>query len=287
MDGFQEVKKKHRIKTKSKLASPNVTDYLDTSDIPFEMARKHIEECVFEINQSDFWKSCVHLLKHSLSCEIIDCTKDANEIGKRKSATEDVQILHKEIVSYGIGHFASNYIARYQFAFVLLLGRLFKINCDLYDPVLTDTERMLLKEYNIKIIKENEECKRKVECKTIFVMFHCSKPMYNNLLWSNWGTNLQYVCIIGNSFSNYYDRIPSSVLSSSASYLHMIQSYTCEHPLENSFYVTNVFNDSSVHTFPPDSLVASPLNFWLDQPEPVVPSSEAEMIFKNENDVVN
>ncbi|KAK3753267.1 hypothetical protein QZH41_015210, partial [Actinostola sp. cb2023] len=47
------------------------------------------------------------------------------------------------------------------------------------------------------------EAKRSVSQPTLFYMPHCSKLLYNNVLWANWGPSLKNVVIFGNGFSSY------------------------------------------------------------------------------------
>ena len=37
-------------------------------------------------------------------------------------------------------------------------------------------------------------------------MLHCGKPLYNSVLWANWGPGLSNVIILGNRFSSYQER---------------------------------------------------------------------------------
>ena len=66
------------------------------------------------------------------------------------------------------------------------------------------------------ILTVNEKGKRKVAEETLFFMPHCSFDLYdydrvtnryNSLLWSNWGSTVKMVTIIGNSFSRYESTI--------------------------------------------------------------------------------
>ena len=41
---------------------------------------------------------------------------------------------------------------------------------------------------------------------TLFFMLHCGKPLYNSVLWANWGPGLSNVVILGNRFTSYRER---------------------------------------------------------------------------------
>ncbi|ESO04612.1 hypothetical protein HELRODRAFT_78679, partial [Helobdella robusta] len=76
-----------------------------------------------------------------------------------------------------------------------------KPSCHIYDPSFSACDLDVLKYFNFSIIQQNEECKRTVTRPTLFYMPHCGRPMYNNVLSSNWDKDrLGHVCILGNSF---------------------------------------------------------------------------------------
>ena len=186
----------------------------------------------------------------------------------------------KEIITYGIGHIATCPIARFQFALLLLMKKWLNLPCLLYDPVLVSKEIDIVKHFDISVLEVNEECKRSVDRRTLFYMPHCGKPMYNNLLWANWGKSLENLCIIGNSFSTYSIRTPSRLLKETVRYMADITPYTCQHDVPNSFHHKDVFNDISIHTFRKDILEAAPESMWKDCSEPVSNEEDVEIIRK-------
>ncbi len=100
----------------------------------------------------------------------------------------------------------------------------------LFDPLLLEEERSILRQLGCQLIPTNEvdqklttclhtytsdcyplsfvqACKRAVAAPTLFFMPHCGRAMYNNLLWANWSPEkLAHTAIIGNSFSSYLER---------------------------------------------------------------------------------
>lgn len=224
-----------------------------------KICENQISSCKNELAASQFLNDLYSLLLHCCSCE--DAT------------TCNLEQCHKdfkfeEIVVYGIGSLCNSSIARYQFSLVLALLERIKIKCYLYDPVLTADEKSFIETHGIILIKSNEECKRKVSTKNLFIMLHCGKSMYNNLLWSNWGFGLENITILGNCFSSYVDRIPARELAESSKYLNNIIPHTMEHIVKNSFHHDDVFNDTAVHTFPRTKLLEVSNEVWLDNCEP-------------------
>lgn len=299
MDGFQIVKHKRgkRRNTHSKKHIQNE----DTGPFILGNSKIAIEECCSEIERSSFWSCFLATLTHSIGCWSSTCdslrhlqTCQTNvpfdteqHIDNHDNCTENVsnsvpKIMnaYEEIVVYGIGRIGSCPIARYQFAFLLLLKKILKVTCELFDPILTGKEQEMIQGYDIQVVEENEECKRRVSRKTLFFMLHCGKPMYNNLLWANWGRNLMNICIIGNSFSSYHERLPSRLLKASASFLHEIHSYTSEHRITNSFLHEDIFNDTSIHIFPESLIHGAPDGVWLYCPEPESSTNDTEIICK-------
>ncbi|XP_038056740.1 uncharacterized protein LOC119728529 isoform X2 [Patiria miniata] len=175
------------------------------------------------------------------------------------------------VVCYGLGNFSDCAIARYQLALLLLICDSLKVkssNCHLYDPRFTAEEMQVLMSLGLKIIPQNEECKRTATEPTLFYMPHCGKPLYNNLLWANWSIKgLANVVIIGNSFNNIQERLPSRVLQD-FSYLQQIIRHTREVSVKNNFRFPDIFNDTSIHLFPSERLWTLPNAFWDRDDEP-------------------
>ncbi|KAI8497628.1 hypothetical protein Bbelb_249340 [Branchiostoma belcheri] len=192
---------------------------------------------------------------------------------------EDVQEFDA-VVCYGLGRFSSCVTARYQLGFLLLLRDVLDVpsSCHVYDPVFSSSEKVLLQKLGCQLILENEEGKRRVDRKTLFYMPHCGKPLYNNLLWANWGQQLRNVVILGNSLSNMALRCPNQELEKAAFYIHSILDHTKEFPLPNNFHFQDIFNDLSLHVFP---VAAIPPSLWQQTTEPVYDLDWQEEIITN------
>ncbi|XP_078363060.1 SRR1-like protein isoform X3 [Oculina patagonica] len=188
-----------------------------------------------------------------------------------------------DIVCYGIGKLSSCPIARYQFAFLLLLKELLQLTglCFIYEPHFSQDDKIVVKEFGSSLIEHNEEGKRKVESLTLFFMLHCGKPLYNSVLWANWGPGLSNVVILGNRFTSYQERLPSRQLRDEAPYIYNILPYMIETPIPNTFHHSDIFNDSAVHWFPNEMLAKVPHAVWKDNVEPVYDQNDPEIVTTN------
>eukprot|EP00057_Strongylocentrotus_purpuratus_P003326 XP_003726417.1 PREDICTED: SRR1-like protein [Strongylocentrotus purpuratus] len=175
----------------------------------------------------------------------------------------------EQIVCYGLGNFSSCVTARFQLALLILLNSLISPkSCYLYDPNFSDVEKQVLEKLGYSLIDKNEEGKRQVTEPTLFFMPHCGKPLYNNLLWANWGQRLSNLIILGNSFNNFSERFTARQLKEEVPYIHKIIPYHHEVSVRNSFQYTDIFNDMALQVFPVDLLQTAPSTLWTDQPEP-------------------
>lgn len=162
------------------------------------------------------------------------------------------------IICYGIGSFDECVTARLQLALCVSLQEW--LDCDqvfIYDPVFSADEQAFLRDHlQFTVIAENEECKRVVDPeqpgKTLFVMPHLDKPLFNNLLWANWHKrNLEQLMILGNSFSEMFTNMPTRLFRDEFSYIfHALHlRIVKERAVNNNFRFSDVFNDLSLHTF--------------------------------------
>jgi len=137
---------------------------------------------------------------------------------------------------------------------------------------------MMVEESGCSLIEHNEEGKRKVERLTLFFMLHCGKPLYNSVLWANWGPGLSNVIILGNRFSSYQERIPSRQLREEAPYIYNILPYLIETPIKNTFHHSDIFNDSAIHCFTVEMLTKVPQAVWEENDEPRYDANDPEIV---------
>jgi hypothetical protein len=107
----------------------------------------------------------------------------------------------ESIVCYGIGPL-SNPISQRQFQLFIDIMKHFELDGFIYEPLFKKDDIDECRANGLKIIKENERGKRKVDKRTLFYMPHCPIGLYHNVLLANWET-LDKIVVFGNSFSEY------------------------------------------------------------------------------------
>ncbi|XP_013097549.1 SRR1-like protein [Stomoxys calcitrans] len=180
------------------------------------------------------------------------------------------KIVPNRLVCFGLGQFTRNYQALHQLAFVLCTLEFLDIDeAIFFDPAFSKSEIEALEKLSCKVMKENCEGKFKADVYTIFYMPHCPNCLTNNLLWKNWSPELlKHVILINNSFESLSCSKPDRLLRLDANYImDIMYDGGVEMPLEDDYTVQNVFNDLSVHVFPPSHLSKKP-EFWANKQEP-------------------
>lgn len=286
-EGFEVVKKRRGHKNRKpdenyRLVKFNVkrSSSFETTQFDLNQVKMNIDKYRTEISTSEFFSRFQGLFFNGrLVIDHSSSTVNAESNNPAAILMDPVV----DIVCYGIGRIASCPIARYQFAFLLLLREILQIagQCFIYEPLFSQDEVETVKEFGCSLIQSNEEGKRKVGQVTLFFMLHCGKPLYNSVLWANWGLGLSNVVILGNRFSSYKERIPSRQLMHEACYIYNILPYTAETPIHNSFCHSDIFNDSSIHWFPRKVLLTAPLSVWENCKEPIYDSNDPEIITKS------
>ncbi|XP_063050279.1 SRR1-like protein [Engraulis encrasicolus] len=193
----------------------------------------------------------------------------------------------QESVCYGLGSFSTCVTARYQLALLLLLLDALEIaveRCSVYDPVFSTSECETLRNLGFKVILENEEGKRAVHQPTLFYLMHCGKALYNNLLWRNWNCHdLVNLVVIGNSFLGIQERTLQRELERDYPYLLTATGVCEETALPCSQRFLDVFNDTSLIRFRPESLRQLPASSWTDPEEPQYQHCQDLEIIRNHN----
>lgn len=200
-----------------------------------------------DLEVSDYYKSFIITLKEGL------------EVLKHSKVVD--------ILCLGLGHIGECTISRYQLALVLCLREHFKVKCSVHDPIFYSDECEILKGLDFTLIENNEEGKHTLSSEGLTIVYlpHCPKQLTNNFLWHNWGTSLKNCVLICNSFISLIESQPQKELNSNVPYILNIFSYVQEFSLVNSFKFNDIFNDTSIHIFPPDSLKNITDNFWIKQ----------------------
>jgi hypothetical protein len=103
----------------------------------------------------------------------------------------------QRVVLLGIGNFTTSSAACLQFALSL---ELFPLESSyeffLYDPLLSPLEKLLCQSLGLQIADTLDV--HEAIGYTFFYLPHCPYSLYNKILWSNWGQNLERILILGN-----------------------------------------------------------------------------------------
>ena len=274
-DGFTLVKykypKQNRFKKKQNGSPKDLSTFVTTqtsySDEQLDLVINNINQYKVELQDSPFYKEVLLSISKMLSVNVV-------------KSDDKITVKFQDFVCYGIGKISECPTSRYQFALLVLLWQHFKPSgrCCIYDPVFGNLDQKIVEHFELEFVPRNEEAKRKVSQKTLFFVPHGGKPLYNNILWANWGGNLKNVVIFGNSFASYQERIPLRQLELEASYIARILPLTHEIRLQSWFNHGDVFNDMSLHCFVADQLGKQPSSFWNDCNEPIYEDNNVEII---------
>lgn len=180
-----------------------------------------------------------------------------------------------DIVCYGIGSIQESKNAQFQFVLAILLRDLLKIpgTMYIYDPVFTDLDKEVCKNYDMELIETNEQGKRTVDKPTLFYMPHCGKTLYSNTLSVNWSEkDLANVVVLGNRFENYTEGLLDRELKRDCPYLLPAVKVVACTPFPPEFDNNQIFNDLCVQTFPKDTLASVESDFW----QPLTPEPKVE-----------
>ncbi|CAH0399686.1 unnamed protein product [Chilo suppressalis] len=254
-DGFQIVKSKHSYKNKAtKLPQKQLNFMKQELNVDVERVTRQIKS-VFE----DLQHSSYHI-----------------EVTKLVSKTLN-GLYVKEIVCFGLGQISVCNISRHQLAFLLCLKDFCKPQRVLvHDPIFSKGECEILRHFDLDLIEQNNEGSYIISDEGITLSYfpHCPKQLTNNFLWSNWYPSLQNCIIIGNSFNSLIENNPSRLLLETVPYIYKIHPYTHESVLVNNFKYTDIFNDTSLHSFPKEKLDLVSKDFWNKGSKPLYEDTE-------------
>lgn len=230
------------------------------SVLDFGSFQRRVEECKYSISGSEFYNRLLTQLKDGV--KYLDLENVSN------------------ILCYGLGNFTSSVTSRYQLALLLLLQECFQVEIYAYDPIFSQIEIDFLKQFNFTVIDENEEGIREISEPTLIFLPHCPTALVNNLLWRNWSTSLSNCIVLGNSFKTLLERHSERYFKEKYYYIYSILPSTQETQVENIFRFTDIFNDISLHVFPPSKLSQIPTTFWNNKVKPVYTDCDIECIGK-------
>lgn len=160
-----------------------------------------------------------------------------------------------DILSYGLGHISSSISSQYQYALLKLIEEIFENQIRkiyLYDPIWTQDERNFLQKNNTylkyEILIENNQAYQTIDRSSFIYIPFCSKPIHNNLLYSNWiKDKLKNILIFGNSFEKFSNEVQFD--EEKFFYIYQSTSFLTEISLPEFEYFTNAFNEQVFTSF--------------------------------------
>jgi hypothetical protein len=160
-----------------------------------------------------------------------------------------------DILSYGLGQISTSISSQYQYALLKLIEKTFEnkiVNIYLYDPIWSPQEHDFLRnndtysKYEIRI--ENNQAYQIINRSSLIYIPFCSKPLHNNLLYSNWNKNkLKEIFFFGNSFIKFSNEIQFD--QKKFFYLHQSTSFLTEISLPFFEQYINAFNEQVFTSF--------------------------------------
>jgi hypothetical protein len=160
-----------------------------------------------------------------------------------------------DILSYGLGHISSSISSQYQYALLKLIEKIFNNKIQtiyLYDPIWTKEENDFLRNNNsylkYEILIENNQAYQTINRSSFIYIPFCSKPIHNNLLYSNWNKDkLKEIFIYGNSFEKFSNEIKFD--SKKFFYIYQSTSFLTEISLPIFESYINAFNEQVFTSF--------------------------------------
>jgi hypothetical protein len=160
-----------------------------------------------------------------------------------------------DILSYGLGHISSSISSQYQYALLKLIEQIFENKIQtiyLYDPIWTKDEFDFLRTNNLfskyEILIENNQAYQTINRSSFIYIPFCSKPIHNNLLYSNWNKDkLKDILFYGNSFEKFSNEIQFD--ENKFFYIYQTTSFLTEISLPLFEQYINAFNEQVFTSF--------------------------------------
>lgn len=259
----------------------------------------NIERLEKEFLLSEFFLNfCNVLEKHRLVLSHWD------SISKKRQFTSSGAI--SKIICLGLGNFTSNRQSQYQLVFLRCIEKALmnkeqsKTTISVFDPVHTRSEENIIRQFGYEAVMKNNNMEGKYIIKdgsgVFFYLPHCPKQLTNNILWANWHPSklgssnqgnsntrsLGGIHILGNSFDRIITSMPNWIVRQSAEFILLLIEKVHETKIKNCFFFSDVFNDTSLHSFPIEKLPSSHEPFWqiANERGPPAYTQDTEFILK-------
>ncbi|KAJ7980383.1 Protein SENSITIVITY TO RED LIGHT REDUCED like [Quillaja saponaria] len=154
------------------------------------------------------------LIEIEATMKEIDTSKFYKKMWKQLQR-EKIQINIKRVlgsqtnltmVIYALGSMEYSYDSQFQLAIALLLKRDFDWigEIEVFDPMFSPSDSLVLKKLGCNVLLVNEECRRKVEKPTLFFMPNHDPMHMGNLLEANWWpSRINNMILLSNFFINH------------------------------------------------------------------------------------
>jgi hypothetical protein len=160
-----------------------------------------------------------------------------------------------DILSYGLGHISLSISSQYQYALLKLIEQIFEDKIQiiyLYDPIWTKDECDFLQNNNTfskyEILTDNNQAYQTITRPSLIYIPFCSKPIHNNLLYSNWNKEkLKEIFVFGNSLEKFSNEIQFD--QKKFFYIYQTTSFSTEISLPLFEHYTNAFNEQVLTSF--------------------------------------
>ena len=169
----------------------------------------------------------------------------------------------QQIRCFGIGDPCINSAARAQASFIMKVGNCCKIkNITYYDPITCESCCEILSKIGFKVENENTNGVIEFASDTALFMPHCPRFLYHNMLVSNWVQDkLSKMFIIGNSFSNYEEKVRLFIQKKSTA-IEELYAKNVVNEVMLDFGGDDFFDNTSVMTICSDKLPPQSDSFW-------------------------
>ena len=165
------------------------------------------------------------------------------------------QLTTINILSYGLGQISSSLSSQYHYALLKLIEQIFEkqiATIYLYDPIWTREEYDFLRNNNsfskYEILIENNQAYQTINRSSFIYIPFCSKPIHNNLLYSNWNKEkLKSILVFGNNLEKFSHEIQFD--EKKFFYIHQATSFATAISLPLFEHYTNAFNEQVFTSF--------------------------------------
>ena len=295
-DGFKLVQSKKRSKKHTKkqyraLVKECVSQDVDIKDDKQIIVNKkdfceRIKKSANDFFHSEFFLKFANdcLVKHQLVDVVFDDTDQTKRHIPRFTSTAVISRIN----CLGLGSFTISKEAEHQLVFLKCLAKVLgsdnckeNIKVAVFDPIHTKCEEEIIRElgfdYDLKRTDSEEQYSitKEENSGTLFYLPHCPKQLTNNILWSNWNPDIlgsnpgkdrdDRSCglyILGNSFERITTSLPDRLLRENAEYILLASKFIFETKVCNCYKYSDIFNDTSLHSFPIDKLPSPTDAIW-------------------------